>query len=253
MTAGRAPCPRLILIPSLTLALTTGAAACGGGGKDDGDGEAFLAAPERIAEAVCPKAYECCLTDHLLQNPAAGTDVATCKQATSEGFRLSFEALRDSQRRGRASFDQTKLDACLVTIASSTCEQLGSTKYLSGVPGCGSVAIPKVAAGGACLANHDCVGGYCQGLNGPDGEGTCAVLETACDSWGAAGCPDDMVCNSGLCSSRLPTGGNCRFDEECQSNNCLLGTSGCSATAERCFYNWPCSFANSSPQLCSVW
>jgi hypothetical protein len=231
------------------------ATGCGGGGGSGSSDEALEAAPGRLAEAICPRAYECCVMDRLQYNGLAGTDVASCKLATAGAFRSAVEVIRESQRRGLAAFNQSQLESCLATIQGSSCGELAVSIDLAGVPGCNGVVVPRVAIGGACVHNHDCIGGYCDRTADPNSDGTCTAYPVPvrpCSSTDASQCHDDEICYSGLCSfGSGQEGDDCRFDEECFSRNCDLVT-GCSPVIERCFYEDTCLFSD-SPEHCPNW
>lgn len=233
------------------ICVAAAAASCGGGG------DALTKAPSQIAEVVCPKAYQCCTADKLMNNDLAGTDVASCQDLTRDEFRSQFEGIRESQRRGRAEFDQAKLDACLATIAGSTCESLNMTNHLTGVPGCDGFVIPKVAVGGACFVDWDCVGGWCDTSDPSASDGVCRPLGTegvACEF--NSECAEGFDCLNFVCRALKAEGVACTYGEDCQSGRCappegMLTGSVCQAPLPpdpgMCFYESACAYAGTGP------
>jgi hypothetical protein len=229
--------------------LVVAAAGCGGG-------DALSKAPGQIAEAVCPKAYECCTADKLMNNDLAGTDVPSCKALTRDEFSSQFEGVRDSQRRGRAEFDQAKFDQCLEIIRASSCDFLNMTNHLSGVFGCDGFVIPKVAPGGACFLDWDCIGGWCDHdmSSGTDG---------VCRAGGAAGqdceftseCADGLECLQFKCTMLEDEGAMCVDNADCKSGTCDVTASVPTGRIclppppdpTRCFYESACSYAGRGP------
>ena len=56
---------------------------------------------QKLAQAICPKAYECCMTDQLSGNMQAGTDVASCEMKTQEAFEHQVDSIKASEKKGR--------------------------------------------------------------------------------------------------------------------------------------------------------
>src|SRR5262249_914731 len=78
-------------------------------------------AAREAAQAICPKAYTCCMASQLSGNANAGTDEASCEQKTQMAYQGQLDAIQTSQDQGRARYDGDKLDACLKTIRSADC------------------------------------------------------------------------------------------------------------------------------------
>jgi uncharacterized protein (TIGR03382 family) len=186
-------------------------------------------APRRLAEAICPKAYQCCMTEQLMDNEQAGTDVASCTTKTREAFTQQVAGIKASQAKGRVVYDGLKVQACVEKFeaASTTCAQLNTTNHFTGVPECASFLQPKVAPGDACTADFECVGGFCDTSavpTGTAGDGVCkafAKLGDACSS--TAPCAPEFICGADTmtCANRPPGG----------------------APAEACFYSSACNYA----------
>jgi hypothetical protein len=227
--------------------IVAASAGCGGG-------DALSNASGQIAEAVCPKAYECCTADKLMKNDLAGTDVASCKAMTRDEFSSQFEGVRDSQRRGRAEFDQAKFDQCLEIIRASSCDFLNMTNHLGGVFGCDGFVIPKVAPGGACFLDWDCIGGWCDHDMSSGTDGVCRAGGTAGqDCEFTSECADGLECQQFKCTMLRDESAMCTYNEDCKSGTCDV-TVGMPTgkiclpsppDPTRCFYESACSYAGS--------
>lgn len=184
-------------------------------------------APRRLSEAICPKAYQCCMADQLMDNEQAGTDVASCKTKSRDAFTQQVAGIKASQAKGRVVYDGLKVEACVARIESAPCSELNTTNHFTGIPECASFLQPKVAPGGACTGDFECVGGACDTSavpSGTAGDGVCkafAKLGEACTS--ATPCSPDLTCDgaSAKCAARPPGG----------------------ASPEACFYSSACNFA----------
>lgn len=209
----------------------------------------------QIAQTVCPKAYECCTQSQLMGNSSAGTDEASCESMTKSDFAGNLEAVQASQDQGRATFDNAKLQACLNTIRSASCDTLDMTNHLMGIPGCDSFVDPLVAIGGACSNDYECVDGWCQqptDMSG--GDGACqphaqlgqSCLTATCE----AGLTCDVAATDETCVQPGALGAACTDPLQCASVNCSMtdattpGTC-VAATGTQCFYASGCSAAGS--------
>ncbi len=212
------------------------AAGCGQVTPADSDaGVALSAAPDEIAQTVCPKAYSCCTASELMGNDLAGTDEASCEVATAKSFGDQLSAVQASENAGRARYDGTRVAACLSTIRSSTCEALGVTNHLSGIPGCETFVVPLVEEGGDCASDWECKVGRCNA-------GVCqaqpAVGQACADNHCAAGAMCDPA---GMCVAARADGKTCTEAAQCPSLQCANGT--CAPRARACFYASGCAVA----------
>jgi len=215
----------------------------------------------RIANTVCPKAYMCCTADELGMNGEAGTDVASCESMTKANYQTVLSVLQGSVDQKRATYQSSKLDACLATIMNSDCGTLNMTNHLTGVPGCESFTTPLVQIGGACSQHYECINGWCNvPSTSTNGEGTCAAFLGAgqsCMDSGGASCGPSQVCDTSneLCEPVSDIGGTCADDLQCKSLNCSSsGGSGMTCQASTtpppamCFYQSSgCSEAGGRP------
>ena len=206
---------------------------------DPGAGVALNAAPDDIAQTVCPKAYSCCTASELMGNDLAGTDEASCEVATAKSFVDQLSAVEDSQRAGRARYDGMRVAACLATIRSSTCDALGATNHLSGIPGCETFVVPLVAEGGDCFNDWECMVGRCNA-------GKCQAQPANGEACADGHCADGAVCDpAGLCVAKRGDGEACAEAAQCPSLQCANGT--CAPRAHACFYSSGCAVAGSEP------
>ena len=170
------------------LSVWAGLAGAGCGGVS---GIPVEATATRIANTVCPKAYQCCTADELAMNSgSAGTDVASCETNTKSNYELTLSTLQSSVDQKRATYHSSQVDTCLATIMNSDCTALNVTTHLTGIPGCESFTTPLVAVGGACSQNYECIDGWCNvPTNSTDGEGVCEGFVPLGQSCAAAGGP----------------------------------------------------------------
>lgn len=220
--------PGIALLAGLPALLSLSLIACGdvtaipGIAPDD--------APRQLADAVCPKAYECCMTDQLTGNMQAGTDVASCKTKTREAFQNQVAGIKASQAKGRVVYDGLKVQACVDRLSSpsTTCADLNTTNHFSGVRECASFLQPKVAPGDPCTADFECVGGFCDTSavpSGTIGDGACKAFAKAGEACGATAlCGAELTCDGTTmkCTAARPPGGQ---------------------AAASCFYSSACNFA----------
>ncbi len=221
----------------------------------------------RIADAVCPKAWSCCTADQLSGNTAAGTDVASCEAQTTSNYQSQLSVVQASVNQKRATYESSKVDACLATIQSADCATLDMTNHLAGVPGCDSFTTPLVPPGGACSQDYECIGGFCDvPQDTTNGEGTCTAFVATGQSCAAAGgpsCGPNAVCDpegtlddssDDLCEPVSAEGGACADDVQCTTLNCTSsGGAGMtcappdSTAPPMCFYASGCSAAGGRP------
>jgi hypothetical protein len=262
VTAGEGAAVTVIGLAALAVALI-GLGGCGGVSGIPIDDTA-----NRIATTVCPKAWMCCTADQLSNNSSAGTDVTSCEGATKENYQNILSGLQASVDAKRASYQSSKLDACLSTIQSSDCATLNITNHLEGVPGCESFTTPLVGPGGACSQNYECINGWCNvPPTSANGDGVCATFVAtnhSCAAGGGASCGPNAVCDTegtadsadDLCAPVADVGGVCMDDLQCTTLNCTSsGGSGMSCAAATatdppaamCFYQSGCSEAGGRP------
>jgi uncharacterized protein (TIGR03382 family) len=189
-------------------------------------------APRRLAEAICATAYRCCTAAELMGNKQAGTDEASCESMTEAAITQQVAGIDASEKKGRVTYDGLKVQGCLDYLqppagAPPACTELDMTNHLSGVPACASFLQPKVAPGGACSADFECEGGFC------DETGVAAGADGACRAFGAVGA---SCANMGRCEP----GASC----DATDMTCRMSPTGAGPPpAGMCFYSSACSYA----------
>jgi hypothetical protein len=155
-------------------------------------------------------------------------------------------SLQDAVAAGRVAYDGDAAQACLSYFSSLTCSfdalGLDSSK-------CRNIVIPKVQPGGMCLADQECVGGFCARTTGSTGcPGTCTVYIASGADCSAhfTGCAPTQWCDTangnGVCTDLGAKGAACSYGS-CQSGLLCLddgtGNSTCQpipAMGQHCSY-----------------
>jgi len=216
----------------------------------------------QIAAVICPKAYLCCTAQQLETNSSAGMTEQECELNTTDLFRSVLESIQASQDAQRCRYEQSKVDACLDTIRTSSCGMLNLTNHLSGVPNCSSFTTPLVAAGGVCTQSFECTEGVCQKASGAN-EGTCGPGVAAGQSCAVNVCAPGLICDprdpatvdDDVCAQPQSDGTTCTDAVQCRSGNCAAPASGGGATCmtgNQCFYSSACAAAGGPPTLASL-
>jgi len=224
---------REIEAPAKVLVALLPAALLGCGSVDRGSGVPIESAPAQIAQAVCPKAYTCCSATQLMGNTMAGTDEQSCETMTTTNYQNQLNAIQASEKAGRSMYDGDKLDACLKTIRSATCETLNMTNHFTGVPGCDTFVRPLVAYGGACGFDWECVAGWCDRPPNTSGDGVCQAFAQS-----GAACGDHAKCGSGLIC-------------DANSSTCMNAPPVTPPT-NACFYSSGCAVSSGRPGTSAV-
>jgi hypothetical protein len=201
-------------------------AGCGGGAS--GGSVSLDSLPAAYSKAVCDQNFKCALPEDIGE-----TTKQDCLDQLNGGLTLFVPEMRKSIQKGRSSYDAGKAGACISGLSSLTCEQWRTG--LAQPAGCGEMFVPKVAVGGACLNDSECIGGTCDGassLEDPPVEGTCkAEVVIAHGAACAIGdtCPDGDYCD-GTCKSQKTGGSPCTTSDEC-GYSCNETTMKCSTYA----------------------
>jgi hypothetical protein len=214
---------RLAIASALSLPLF----ACGGAVQPE-PGVSPKNAPALLAPAICAQAYRCCSMPQLMGNANAGADMATCEMKTQTALTQEVSAIESSERKGRVNYDGLKVQACIayLTAMDTQCSDLNMTFHLSGVPACSSFLEPKVAVGGGCTNDFECVDGFCDTTGVAAGaDGTCRALAKTGES----------CANMGRCEPGL----NC----DATAMTCMAPPPATTPPAAMCFYSSACSYA----------
>jgi uncharacterized protein (TIGR03382 family) len=213
-----------------------------------------------LAAAICTKAYDCCSTEQLMKNmDLTGTTEAQCEDATADKFRNALQSIQFSVDRKRSAYEPDKVDACLRSLRGSDCATLNTTNHLSGVPDCDSFTTPRVALGGGCTYDFECVDSWCkQPPQGTLGDGTCTAFttgETSCADSSQAHCAPGEYCHPGRdrCVHAGDEGADCGDAYDCKTGVCggstgdVLTCQPPKAPGPMCFYESGCSAAGGRP------
>ncbi len=214
-----------------------------------------------LAEAVCSKAYDCCTTEQLMGNmDLTGMTEPECEQKTADNFRNILQGVQFSVDKKRSTYLSDKVDACRATLRASSCETLNMTNHLSGVPNCDSFAAPRVAVGGGCNNDYECVDSWCKPpAEQTGGDGTCTAFasgDTSCADDKQVHCASGWICDPDRdrCVHLGDTGEACVAAYDCKSGMCTSQGQGsdlmCAAPAApgpMCFYQSGCSATDSRP------
>jgi hypothetical protein len=176
---------RRSILPPLTALF--GLAAFGCSGPHDKEAQ-------QLADAICPQAYACCTPDGLKKNSWAGSDVASCRGKTKDGFKSLFNEIQSSEDQGRSAYDGDKVAACIARVTTSSCGALNQTSHLTGVPDCASFVKPLTPIGGSCSNDWECTAGHCVKLGGAT-VGQCTTDAGRSQSCAAAECEAGLICD----------------------------------------------------------
>jgi hypothetical protein len=189
MTSSR----RLRLLPLLALALGP-LATCSG--SSAGGQVPLDTTPAELGKVFCGKIYACCSVAERMQNIVAGSDQKSCEMIAA-GF-LALElglGLRDSVAKGRVVYHPDRMATCLEKMRSLDCPAARMTDLEeNSIPECTTAFEPKVAVGGGCAGDDDCVGGFCMDPMAST-LGTCVATKAD-----GLACQDDAECTNGACA-----------------------------------------------------
>ena len=185
--------------------------------------------PQRYAQALCMKNFECCDASELVDKT-----MSTC--VTDNQFFISalVSEINSSQAKGRASYDAKQSGTCIDSLKAMTCDQ-----FKQGIGGnmaaCMGFIMPKVAQGGACTQDFECTTDTCEGATTePPVDGMCVaapVTAAVGQSCAVNECADGAYCDStSTCQPVKGAGQTCTSDEECV-NTCNTTTGTCSCYA----------------------
>ena len=206
------------------------AAGCGGGSS----GVTLSNLPSARAEAVCAQNYKCCSAADLMNEMDGDGKPLTQQQCVSNirtAWSLVVSDITEGQKKGRVAYDQPKGEACIAGIKAMSCEDWNDTRKMPAE--CTEAFVAKVAAGGACLSDFECIDGTCDGADSsatPPKDGTCKAKIAA----GAActftdTCADLNYCGpADTCVAKKAGGEACTATDECV-NNCNTMTNKCTA------------------------
>lgn len=187
-------------------------AGCGGGGGGGGP-VSLEALPGAYAKAVCDQNFKCSKADDIGENTKQD-----CLDQMTGLFSFILPEIRSSQQKNRLTYDAAKMGTCISTLATMSCADW--VTGLAEPPACGEAIVPKVAVGGACQQDAECIAGVCENADTAatppvDGAcrakvivahgGTCAIEDT---------CVDGDYCD-GTCKALKAGGEPCVGSDEC--------------------------------------
>jgi MYXO-CTERM domain-containing protein len=164
------------------------------------------------------------------------------------GLNLIVTLIKDGQTTNRVSYDAAMMGTCVGAVAQLSCDdwKKGFTLSTNQPNACKAAVAAKVAAGGACEEDIECMTAHCEGFDPsttPPVDGRCTNLVAAAASCASGlSCADGLTCDetSQKCVARKAAGQSCMFDEQCM-NTCNTVTGICSAYAG-------CAVADASPR-----
>jgi hypothetical protein len=216
--------------------------------------------PAQTAKTICAKYYACCTSAELM-GTTWGPDQPTCESKLTMQFDATKNTANTDQGKGRVAYHGDQLGACLAAYPNLTCEQL-KTNATSTPMACNSVFEPKVAAGAACGADNECIGGSCIGV-AMGADGMCVAFATENTSCTNAACGTGLYCKPGdnTCQKTKDDGATCNLNLECTTGGCngrnpdagTPGTCGLKGgTGTTCYATTGCSVAGGAPALLAL-
>lgn len=211
-------------------------AALGCGGGSSGIGLNQL--PAARAQALCAQNFKCNSAADLMNETDSDGKPLTqqqCVMNIQTQWLITVSTISDGQAKGRVAYDQAKAEACIAGIKAMSCADWNNG--LKQPPECDQAFVAKVAVGGACQTEFECIDGVCVGADSsttPPTDGVCkakVAAGQACMSVDLVTdtCADGTYCGSGgTCVAKKAGGEACSGDDECGSDNCNETTSQCS-------------------------
>ena len=165
--------------------------------------------PARAQQALCLAQVAC----------GSAPDVPTCEQSVFFGESAGLLTTLAAVNRGTISYDEDRARDCLRDFDRGCLVSVGDAPS-----SCAGVFRGKVALGGTCVIDGECVEGNCVpalGCVSACCAGQCAAanpvaLGGACTTSGPA-CVDGAFCRAGRCVERLAVGAECVGGDVCQS------------------------------------
>jgi MYXO-CTERM domain-containing protein len=204
------------------------AAGCGGGSGSSGGPVSLDQFPAAYAQAICDQNFKCASADDIM-----GRTKQDCLDTNLSGLQFLSPQLRASVQKGRLGYDAAQMGTCIASLRGMSCADW--TSGLVEPAGCKDAFVPKVAVGGACTQDGECIGGTCDGADTskmPPTDGMC-VAETKIAHGAACGiadtCVDGDYCD-GTCKTHKAGGEPCTSSDEC-GYSCNETTMKCSGYA----------------------
>jgi hypothetical protein len=226
-----------VLMKKVAAALAVLALGCGGSSGSGGVSIDQFA--NQLAQALCAQNFKCCDASEL-----TGKTMADCVSTNGLLLGVLTSSISSSQSMGRASYSAPEAGACITAIRGLTCDDWKKGVPVNNQPTCADFITPKVASGGACQQDFECVGGgTCvgadSGSNGnPPMDGVCTPADPEAavgESCATASCASGSYCDpaTSTCKVQKGAGETCDpngFANEC-ANTCDVNTSKCTCYA----------------------
>lgn len=210
------------------LSAVLGVGACGGDSVSVGD------FPAEFSDAFCSRMVRC--------------NAYTSKAACLESINLDVGQIQQSIAAGRVAYDGEAMAECIDAFAASSCD--GTSRDVRETPqACLEAIKGKVADGGACFDDGECVSDSCNIADCGQAccQGSCdaTVAEAAIGaSCATARCVNGSFCSdANVCTALLAAGAACAGNDEC-TYGLTCANDVCTAAANRgdtCIPDGECS------------
>ena len=195
--------------------------------------------PQKYAQAICSKNFTCCPMSEL-----ADKTMSDCLNNNEFAVSAQVGSINESQSKGRATYDAGKTGACVDSLNAMTCDEFRQQGIGGAMEACMSFVTPKVAEGGACTQDYECVSGNCAGEDtsvDPPVDGMCgAPITLAAIGASCTGieCVDGTYCDfaTSICTKLKGAGETCTSSTECVNT--------CDGTTGTCTCYSGCNLAN---------
>jgi MYXO-CTERM domain-containing protein len=213
------------------------AVGCGGSSSPGASGAPVPLAqlPGLWAQTVCAQNFKCASQADIQVNmPSPPNSQSSCVTNNTMLWQLLVASVEDGQSKGRVVYDPAQEGTCLATLAHETCADW--TTGLAHDVGCPEAYTPKVAVGGVCASDVECIAGFCDGADAtmtPPKDGACKarIAHGAACAFGDTCVATDYCDGTAMmCVTKKPGGAACASSDEC-GNSCNGDTSKCSGYA----------------------
>jgi hypothetical protein len=156
-------------------------------------------------------------------------DCVEFANAIISGFAIA--QYKESIAKGRMEYDGEAAAACVAVLENVTCATYNN-EIVPTDGGCRSFTLPKVADGGGCTQDYECISNNCIGeensLGEPSVDGACMPMPAegeSCDELDD-NCEGDLICDADFgsgdstCRAARPDGTQCNLDDDCASDYC---------------------------------
>jgi uncharacterized protein (TIGR03382 family) len=178
--------------------------------------------PAKASKTLCTQMFSCCMADELKDNQQWGPDPLGCEVKLKTMFDAQKNAATAGETKMRVTYNGTKMAECLSAYEKLTCAELKKNADAN-IAACETAFEPKVAVGGACAQDFECVSGSCRGAT-PNADGMCQAKAGEGSSCTDADCVKGTYCQTGAasstCRNRKADGESCVSNGECSTGGC---------------------------------